>query len=144
MLLGLALVALLVPAALIDLERRVIPNALMAIGAAAGLVLVLAVDAGNVAGHLAAAAGAGGFFLAAALACPEGMGMGDVKLAAVLGLYLDGSVVLALLVALLAGTAAGAVIVARRGVRAGRRATIPFGPFLALGGVVAVVASIFG
>ena len=144
MLLGFALVALLVPTALIDLRRRVIPNGLMAAGAAVGLVLVLAAGADPVAGHLLAAAGAGGFFLAAALACPDGMGMGDVKLAAVLGLYLGASVVPALLVALLAGAGAGGVVVARHGVREGRKATIPFAPFLALGGVVGVVAGIFG
>jgi leader peptidase (prepilin peptidase)/N-methyltransferase len=129
-----------VPAAVIDLDRRVIPNALVAVGAVAGLALVLAVDRDHLAGHLLAAVGAGGGFLLVAVAAPSGMGMGDVKLAALLGLYLGASVVPALLVALASGAAAGAAIVARRGLRAGRKAAIPFGPFLALGGVVGLLA----
>jgi leader peptidase (prepilin peptidase)/N-methyltransferase len=76
----------------------------------------------------------------AALASPAGMGMGDVKLAAVLGLFLGEEVAVALFVALLAGVLVGAAIIARKGVRAGRRTVLAFGPFLALGGVVAVIA----
>ncbi len=60
--------------------------------------------------------------------------MGDVKLAAVMGLVLGRAVAPALLVALLAGTLAGIVVMARHGIRQGRRTAIPFGPFLALGG----------
>jgi len=72
----------------------------------------------------------------AALAYPSGMGMGDVKLAAVMGLYLGSSVVPALLVALLAGSLVGVTIVTRKGVAAGRKTAVPFGPFLALGALV--------
>jgi leader peptidase (prepilin peptidase)/N-methyltransferase len=68
------------------------------------------------------------------------MGMGDVKLAAVLGLFLGGSVAVALFGALLLGTLVGGVIMARVGAAAGRKTAVPFGPFLALGGVVAVLA----
>jgi leader peptidase (prepilin peptidase)/N-methyltransferase len=75
-----------------------------------------------------------------ALLRPDGLGLGDVKLAAVLGLFLGGRVALALAVALAAGAAAGAVIVARRGLAAGRRATIPFAPCLALGALAALAA----
>src|SRR4051812_26830812 len=102
-LLGLALVAVLVPAAVIDLDRRVIPNALTAAGAVGGLALVLAVDRDHLAGHLFAAAASGGCFLVVAIASRGGMGMGDVKLVAVLGLYLGAEVVPALLVALASG-----------------------------------------
>jgi leader peptidase (prepilin peptidase)/N-methyltransferase len=137
---GLALVALLVPTALIDLEHRVIPNALMAVGAVVGLALVLVADPGHVADHLIAAAAAGGFFFVVVLIHPAGMGMGDVKLAAVLGLYLGASVVPALLVALLSGTVVGIAIIARRGAQEGRKTAIPFGPFLAFGGVVGLLA----
>ena len=66
--------------------------------------------------------------------------MGDVKLAGVLGLFLGRAVGPALLVALLAGTLAGAAIIAARGAADGRKTAIPFGPFLALGGLVGLFA----
>ena len=130
-LLAAALLAVLVPAAVIDARRRVIPNTLTSAGAVAGLALLTLLAPAALPTHAAAAAGAGGFFLAAALLRPGELGMGDVKLAAVLGLYLGASVVPALLVALLAATAVGV---------AGRRSTLPLGPFLALGGVVGLLA----
>jgi leader peptidase (prepilin peptidase)/N-methyltransferase len=138
--LGLVLVAFLVPLALVDLATRRLPNALTGPAAALAVALGLALDPGGEAERLLAGAAAGGFFLAAALAYPQGMGMGDVKLAAVLGLFLGREVTAALLVALIAGVAAGAAIIARKGAAAGRKTAIPFGPFLALGGVVAVLA----
>jgi leader peptidase (prepilin peptidase)/N-methyltransferase len=138
--LGLALVAFLVPLTLIDLEHRLLPNALTGPAAVVAVALGAALDPGGMPERLIAAAAAGGFFLAAALAHPGGMGMGDVKLAGVLGLYLGAPVAVALLVALVGGVAAGAVVVARRGIARGRRTALPFGPFLALGGVVAIVA----
>jgi leader peptidase (prepilin peptidase)/N-methyltransferase len=137
---GLALVLILVPTALIDLEHRIIPNALMAVGAVVGLALVALTDPSHLADHVIAAAGAGGFFFLVVLAYPAGMGMGDVKLAAVLGLYLGASVIPAVAIALLAGTLVGAVIIARKGAKAGRKTAVPFGPFLALGGIVGLLA----
>ena len=137
---GLALVLVLVPTALIDLEYRIIPNALMAVGAVAGLALVALTDPSQLSEHLIAAAAAGGFFFAVVLAYPAGMGMGDVKLAAVLGLYLGASVIPALAVALLAGTLVGVAVIARNGAKAGRKTAVPFGPFLALGGIVGLLA----
>ena len=137
--LGLVLVAFLVPMALIDLDHRIIPNALTGPAALVALVLGTALDPGGEVERLVAGALAGGFFLAAALARPGGMGMGDVKLAAVLGLFLGAAAAVALLVALVAGVLVSAVIVARRGVAAGRKTAVPFGPFLALGGVAAVL-----
>ena len=76
---------------------------------------------------------AGGVFLAANRLSPAGMGMGDVKLVALLGLFLRGGVVVATLIALLAGCLLGIALIARRGLAEGRRATIPFAPFLAAG-----------
>src|SRR3954452_5757110 len=86
--LGLVFVAVLAAITLTDLERRVIPNAILIAGALIGLAIVAATDPGSLPERLAAAAGAGGFLLLFALAYPRGMGMGDVKLAAVMGLFL--------------------------------------------------------
>jgi len=138
--LPLLLVLLLVPVTLIDLDHRIIPNALMAVGALGALILLLALHSSALTQHLIALAAAGGFFLIAALVYPAGMGMGDVKLAGVLGLALGRAVAPAIFVALLAGTIVGAWIVARVGAARGRKVTIPFGPWLALGGVVGVFA----
>ncbi|HXE44020.1 MAG TPA: prepilin peptidase [Conexibacter sp.] len=138
--LGLTLVALLVPIALIDLDHRIIPNLLTALGAVAALAIGAATRPAGVPEQLIAGAAAGGFLLLAALVRPGGMGMGDVKLAGVLGLFLGRDVAVALLVALLCGTVVGVAIMARRGTAEGRKTAIPFGPFLALGGVVALLA----
>lgn len=138
--LGLVLVLLLVPVTLIDLDHRIIPNRLMLIGAVTAPAVLLATNPGALPEHLIAGLAAGGFLLAAALARPGGMGMGDVKLAGVLGLFLGGAAGPALLVALLAGSVVGAVIIARRGTTEGRKTAIPFGPFLALGGLVGLFA----
>jgi leader peptidase (prepilin peptidase) / N-methyltransferase len=139
-LLGLALVLLLVPITLIDLDHRIIPNRLTLLGAvlAPAIVALTAPDA--IPEHLIAGAGAGGFFLLAAFAYPRGMGMGDVKLAAVLGLFLGRDVVPGLFVAFLVGTLVGAAIMARKGTQEGRKTAVPFGPFLAVGAVVALFA----
>ena len=139
-LLGLALVLLLVPVALIDLDHRIIPNKLMLVGAVVAPAILLATAPDDLLEHALAALAAGGFFLLAALAYPRGMGMGDVKLAAVLGLFLGRAVGPAIFVALITGTLVGAAVIARKGAREGRKTAVPFGPFLALGGVVALFA----
>jgi leader peptidase (prepilin peptidase)/N-methyltransferase len=138
--LGVAFVAMLVPLTVIDLEYRILPNKILLVGAVAALAILAVAFPGRLPAHLAAAAGAGAFFLAAVLAHPKGMGMGDVKLAAVMGLYLGRDVVPALLVAFLLGTVAGLAIIARKGAAEGRKTAVPFGPFLAVGGVVGLLA----
>jgi leader peptidase (prepilin peptidase) / N-methyltransferase len=138
--LGIGLILLVVPIALIDLETRLIPNRLTLPGAVLALALGLALDPSGEPALLIAGAAAGGFLLLAALAYPGGMGMGDVKLAGMMGLFLGSAVAPALLIALLSGTAVGAVVIARKGARAGRKTAVPFGPFLALGAIVAVFA----
>ena len=136
--LSVVLILLVVPAALIDLEHRIIPNRITALGAALALAIGLALDPAGEPERLIAGAAAGGFLLLAALAYPGGMGMGDVKLAGMIGLFLGAAVAPALLTALLAGVLVGAVVIARRGARVGRKTAVPFGPFLALGALLAV------
>ena len=138
--LGLAFVTMLVPVAFIDLDHRIIPNRILAPFAVLAVALVALVDAGSLPEHLIAAVAAGGFFFIVVLAYPAGMGMGDVKLAAVMGLYLGRAVAPALFVALFTGVLVGGVIMARKGTKEGRKTAVPFGPFLALGGLVAVFA----
>ena len=138
--LGLALVLSLVPVSLIDLDFRIIPNVLMLIGTVVAIALVLLVDPDGIVEHLIAGLVAGGFFFVAAVAYPAGMGMGDVKLAGVLGLFLGREVAVAVFAALILGSVVGALIIARKGAKEGRKTAVPFGPFLALGGVLALFA----
>jgi leader peptidase (prepilin peptidase) / N-methyltransferase len=143
--LSIALILIVVPAALIDLEHRIIPNKLTAPGAVVAIALGTALDPAGEPGRLIAGAAAGGFLLVAALAYPGGMGMGDVKLAGVMGLFLGAAVAPAILIALLAGVSVGAVIVVRKGARGADRGSagktaIPFGPSLAFGAIVAIYA----
>jgi leader peptidase (prepilin peptidase) / N-methyltransferase len=134
--LPLVFVLLLVPITLIDLEHHIIPNVLSAIGAVAAFALVLAFQTDDLTEHIIAALAAGGFFLIAALVYPAGMGMGDVKLAGVMGLFLGRAVAPAIFAALIAGTVVGAVVIARFGAKDGRKKGIPFGPWLAFGSLV--------
>jgi leader peptidase (prepilin peptidase) / N-methyltransferase len=131
------LVLVLVPCALIDLEQRIIPNRITGPAALAAVVLGLALDTGGEPRRLLWAAVAGGFILITALAYPAGMGMGDVKLLGVMGLCLGRPVIVALLVALLGNLLTGVAIAGRSGVREARKTALPFGPYLAVGGVVA-------
>jgi leader peptidase (prepilin peptidase)/N-methyltransferase len=133
--LGLALCALLVVITLTDLERRLIPNAVLLVGAAVAVALAAATDVASLPERFIAAVAAGGFLFCIALAYPRGMGMGDVKLAAVMGLFLGRDVAPALLVGFGAGALVGLAMMARKGTAA-RKEAIPFGPFLALGGIV--------
>jgi leader peptidase (prepilin peptidase)/N-methyltransferase len=134
--LPLVFVLLLVPITLIDLEHHIIPNVLSAIGAIAAFALVLAFQTDDLTEHIIAALAAGGFFLLAAIVYPAGMGMGDVKLAGVMGLFLGRAVAPAIFAALIAGTVVGAVVIARFGAKDGRKKGIPFGPWLAFGSLV--------
>jgi leader peptidase (prepilin peptidase)/N-methyltransferase len=137
--LGLLFVTTLLAITLTDLDRRVIPNKVLLVAAIAGVAVTAIGDPSSLPERAIAAAAAGGGLFLVALAYPRGMGLGDVKLAAVMGLYLGRNVAPALLVALLAGSVTGLVLIARDGSQA-RKQAIPFGPFLALGGVVGLLA----
>lgn len=133
------MVLALVPCAVIDFERRIIPNRITGPGALLALVLGLALDSGGELTRVLSALIAGGFLLIAALARPGGMGMGDVKLIGMMGLFLGRSVAVALFAALIASVLTGVALATRRGVFAARKTALPFGPYLALGGIVAAV-----
>ena len=139
-LLGIAFVLLLVPIALIDLDTFTIPNKLTGPGALIAVALVAIFSPGALPEHLFAAVAAGGFLFAAWLVYPAGMGMGDVKLAGMMGLFLGRAVGPAMFAGLIAGALVGSLIIARLGVAKGRKAKIPFGPYLCLGGLVGLFA----
>lgn len=135
--LGLVLCALLVVVTLTDLELRVIPNAVVGFGALAGLLILALSEPGAIPEHLLAAAIAGGILALIALAYPRGMGMGDAKLVAMIGIFLGRAVAPAVLIGFAVGAVVGLALIARQGPGARKRA-IPFGPFLALGGVIGI------
>jgi leader peptidase (prepilin peptidase)/N-methyltransferase len=138
--LGLVLVALLVPIAFIDLDHQIIPNKLTLPGAILGIALTAALVPDALVEHLIAGAAGALFLFVALMAYPAGMGMGDVKLAGVMGLFLGRAVGPAMLIALLTGTIVGVAVMAAKGVAAGRKTRIPFGPSLAFGGIVGLFA----
>lgn len=135
---GITLATVLAVCTVADLRSRIVPNRALAAGAVVALAAIVLADPGALSGRAGAAAGAGCFLLAPALISPGSIGMGDVKLAALLGLYLGPSVVTALLAAFLAGTLTGSMMLIRHG-PAARRMAIPFAPYLALGGVLSFV-----
>jgi prepilin signal peptidase PulO-like enzyme (type II secretory pathway) len=136
---GLVFVAMLAAVTLTDLERRIIPNKILLVGAVLCLAIAVPFDTGSLPERAAAAAGGGLLLFLVVLAYPKGMGLGDVKLTATMGLFLGRALAPAFLFALLAGSAVGLVLIARHGQRA-RKMAIPFGPFLALGGIVGLLA----
>ena len=131
--------AVLIAVGGIDLEHRIVPNRIVVPAAVYALASSAALRPHELPELLIAGAAAFAFLLVAALAYPAGMGMGDVKLAGVIGLFLGLSVVPALVVAFAAGSVVGIAIMARQGLRA-RKSGVPFGPFLALGGLVGLLA----
>lgn len=135
--LGLAMVTFLVPIAVIDLDLKRIPNALTGPAAILAVAIGAVLDPSYLPEQLIAGGGALLFFLLPALIHNKGMGMGDVKLAGVLGLYLGRSVAPALFFALILGVVVGMAVIASQGMTEGRRVKIPFGPFMAAGAVVA-------
>jgi leader peptidase (prepilin peptidase)/N-methyltransferase len=129
--------ATLVAVSVTDLERRIIPNRIVL---PATVVVLLAQTALEPSPEWALGAlGASLFLFVAALAYPAGMGMGDVKLALLLGAVLGRTVPVAMMIAMVAALVPAIVLLARHG-SAARKMGLPFGPFLALGGVVTLFA----
>jgi leader peptidase (prepilin peptidase) / N-methyltransferase len=131
--------ATLVAVTATDLERRIIPNRIVV--PAAAVVLAAQTALRPSVEWTVAAVGASFFLFAAAVAYPGGMGMGDVKLALLMGAALGRTVTVALFVAMTSALVPAFAILARHG-RGGRKTAIAFGPFLALGGIVALFAGV--
>jgi prepilin signal peptidase PulO-like enzyme (type II secretory pathway) len=132
-----AFCAALVAVSAIDLAHRIVPNRIVVPGAAAILAAQTAIHPSPV--WALGALGAAGFLLAAAIAYPAGMGMGDVKLALMLGAMLGATVAPGMFIGMIAALVPSAVLFARHG-SAARKMGLPFAPFLAFGAVVALFA----
>ena len=120
-----------------DIEHRIVPNKVVL--PAAVIVLALQLAWHPTIQWPVAGFGAAAFLFLVALAYPRGMGMGDVKLALLLGVGVGRAVPVALFLAMLFALVPSLVLFARHGLAA-RKLKIPFAPFLALGGVVALFA----
>jgi leader peptidase (prepilin peptidase)/N-methyltransferase len=129
--------AVLVAVTATDLTHRIIPNRIVVPAAALVLVANTALHPSPV--WALAAVAAAGFLFAAALAYPAGMGMGDVKLALLMGAALGKTVSVAMMSGMLFALVPSMYLLARHGQKA-RKMGIPFGPFLALGSVLALFA----
>jgi leader peptidase (prepilin peptidase) / N-methyltransferase len=127
--------AVLVTLSVIDVRHRIVPNRIVLPAAATALVLHTLIDPSPE--WAVAALAASGFLFAAVLAYPKGLGMGDVKLALLLGAVLGASVSVALMIGFLAALVPSLVLFVRHG-SAARKMAIPLVPFLALGAVVAL------
>jgi leader peptidase (prepilin peptidase)/N-methyltransferase len=120
-----------------DLSHTIVPNRIVVPAAAIVLVAMIALHQ-SVEWPLAAF-GASFFLFLAALAYPKGMGMGDVKLALLMGAALGRTVPVALMLGMFAALVPSLVLFAKHGAAA-RKMKIPFAPFLALGSVIALFA----
>ena len=134
-LLAAAFCALLVTLSAIDVQLRIVPNRIVLPAAVATLVFRTALDPSVE--WLLAAFGASTFLFLAVLAYPKGLGMGDVKLALVLGAMLGAAVPLALMVGFASALVPSVVLFARHGITA-RKMAVPLVPFLSFGAIVAL------
>jgi leader peptidase (prepilin peptidase)/N-methyltransferase len=135
---GALFATVLVVLSAIDLDRRLIPNAIVLPATGVVLLAQIALFPGHTLEWLIAALAAALFFFVPSLVYPAGMGMGDVKLAALLGAALGRSVAAAILSGLLAGAAYSLVLLLREGLAA-RKKAFAFGPFLAFGGLLVLL-----
>lgn len=135
--LAAAFCAVLVTLSVVDWNHRIVPNRIVLPAAAVALVAHTAIEPSPE--WLVAALCASGFLFVAVLAYPKGLGMGDVKLALLLGAVLGASVGVALMIGMFAALIPAVALFARHGTAA-RKMGLPFVPFLALGSVVALFA----
>lgn len=131
---ALAFICVLVVLAGIDLEHRLLPNAIVAPAAVAGLALSVIQDPARWWIYVASSLVVAGGLLALALAYPGGMGMGDVKMGGMLGAFLGPYAALAIFLGAVFGTATAGVLIAAG--KMDRRYALPFGVFMSVGAVV--------
>jgi leader peptidase (prepilin peptidase)/N-methyltransferase len=127
----------LVALSAIDLERRMLPNRIVVPSTILVLAARIALEPGRAQEWILAGAAAFAFFFVIALVYPGGLGMGDVKLAGLLGVGLGVAVVPAFVIGMTAAAIFSIGLLLRDGPSA-RKATIAYGPFLAFGGLVAL------
>lgn len=139
-LLGAVFCPTLVLLAAIDVKHRLLPNEIILAASLAVGLIVAASAPGSFLSHLAAGAALGCFFLLSAIIFSGSVGIGDAKLGFLLGLALGSKTFGAILIASAALLVAALYVLATQGLSA-RRATLPFGPFLALGGILAFFLS---
>lgn len=134
----LLLSSILVVVTFIDLEHYLIPNKVLAVGALLQLAVNLFTQQISLFDAFVGCLTGGGLLLLIAVASKGGMGGGDVKLAAMLGLFLGWQkVLLAFFIAAILGAVAGLILMALKG--KGRKDALPFGPFLAMGAMVTLL-----
>jgi len=131
-------ISVLVVISRIDLEHRIIPNRIVVPAWIAVLLAQIAIYPGHWVQWVVASFGAGLFFLAVALAYPGGLGMGDVKLALLIGAALGRPVLTALFLGTLASGLVAGVMLFKEGSSARKRG-IPLGPFLAGGAILVLL-----
>jgi leader peptidase (prepilin peptidase)/N-methyltransferase len=126
----------LVLLAAIDAKHKLLPNAIILPASLAVGLIVAASTPGSFLAHLAAGAALGGFFFLFGMIFAGSLGMGDAKLGFLIGLALGSKTFGATLIAFAGLLVAALYVLATRGTSA-RKDAIPFGPFLALGGILA-------
>ena len=132
---GCLFMAQLVAITFIDLRHRIIPNAITLPGTIVGIALWAIADPSRLLEVVLAAIGAYAVIFTIAFIKPQGMGMGDAKMVLLMGAFLGAPVAIAMFAGFLVGAIYGIGMMIAVGPRA-RKATVPFGPFLALGGVL--------
>lgn len=133
---ALLFISALIAIFFIDLEHYIIPNVIVLPAAVIGVVAGIAIAPSRWLEILVAGAASGAFFFLIVFIRPGGMGMGDVKLAAMMGFFLGKAVLAALFLGFLFGAIVGVALIAAG--RKGRKSRVPFGPFLAIGGIIAL------
>ena len=135
---ALVLISALIVLAVIDLEHRLLPNVIVGPAALAGLVLSILADPAGWWTYPLSAIAVAGALLGLALIYPSGMGMGDVKMGGMLGAFLGPYAALAVFLGALIGAVTGGLLMAAGKVH--RRSALPFGLFMALGGLISLFA----
>jgi leader peptidase (prepilin peptidase)/N-methyltransferase len=133
---ALVLISALISLAVIDLEHRLLPNVIVGPAALAGLVLSTLADPAGWWTYPLSALAVAGALLGLALIYPSGMGMGDVKMGGMLGAFLGPYAALAVFLGAMIGAITGGLLMATGKIQ--RRSALPFGLFMALGGVISL------